>query len=406
MYKSKHSRHSSDFSTRREHVRPEKRTVRTNAQRRDDEQPQVIKSNEPAWDTLFGKGTGLRPTRDAGIRLQSRHEIRQAEKRKSVNRLMTAGIVCLALLFLSGILWMKHTDAIGRNLADRSGTKSGISQDRGSTAYASTNSLYSGYISSTDTSTPTSTSTSAGSTADARLQGIAQEAAALGVTSTNPTPQLATYKGIKIHLPVSMKDLTEVAFHQASYSYALPLSTHMPFEDLSKAKKDKGTKRDKTVQQTGKNALLCGSALKLWRSGRVGSAMTAVDCGAASSSLVFAPVSGTVTKVCTYDYEGKVEDYEIHIRPVGHPTLEIVLIHVKSPYVKRGETVVGGVTPIARVRKMSAYVRNQLGTYAPSGGNHTHVQLNDTTTAEYKRRHAKKRIGTARGVDETDSTRE
>jgi hypothetical protein len=200
-----------------------------------------------------------------------------------------------------------------------------------------------------------------------------------------------------------MKDLTEVAFHQASYSYALPLSTHMPFEDLSKVKKDKGTKRDKTVQQTGENALLCGSALKFWRSGRVGSAMTAIDCGAAANSLVFAPVSGTVTNVCTYNYENKVEDYEIHIRPIGHPTLEIVLIHVKSPCVKIGATVVGGVTPLARVRKMSAYVRNQLGTYAPSGGNHTHIQLNDTTTAEYKRRHAKKNTGTTQGAGETDS---
>ncbi|MBK5211429.1 MAG: hypothetical protein JJE36_03860 [Coriobacteriia bacterium] len=386
MYKSKHSRHSSEFSTRREHVRPKKRTVRTNAQRRDNEQPQVIKSNKPAWDNAFGKSAGLRPTRDAGIRLQSRHEIRQAEKRKTVNRLMTIGGICLVLLFLSGILWMKHTDAIGRKIANRSGVESSVSQNKVPAAYASTNSLYAGDTSSTDTSAVASV----GSTADARLQSIAQEAVALGVTSANPTPQLATYKGVIIHLPVSVENLTEVAFHQASYSYALPLSTHMPFEDLSKAEKDTGSKRDKTVQQTGNNALLCGSALKFWRTGRSGSAMTAIDCGAASSSLVFAPVTGTVTKVCTYNYENKVEDYEIHIRPVGYPSLEIVLIHVKSPYVKRGETVVGGVTPLARVRKMSAYVRNQLGTYAPDGGNHAHIQLNDTTTAEYKRRHAVK----------------
>ena len=311
---------------------------------------------------------------------------------------MTVGCIFLALIFLSGILWMKHTDAIGRELANRSGAKSGTSRSKKTTTYASTNPPYAGYSSSAETST----GASADSTADVRLQSIEQEAAELGVTITNPTPQLATYKGMRIHLPVSMKDLTEVAFHQASYSYALPLNTHMPFEDLSKAKKNKGTKRDKTVQQTGKNALLCGSALKLWRSGRVGSVMTAVDCGAASSSLVFAPVSGIVTKVCTYDYEGKVEDYEIHIRPGGHPNLEIVLIHVKSPYVKRGETVIGGVTPLARVRKMSAYVRNQLSTYAPSGGNHTHVQLNDTTTAEYKRRHAKKSTGVVQGAGGTN----
>ena len=378
---------------KRPRTEPVRRLARTRVQRRDEFQPKVVTSNHDieAWDTVFGKGSGLQPVRDTGIALQSRRDMRLAQKKKRFNVVLFVALGCFFVLLFAGIIWMQRSDARGRKLAEKS------------TATAAAKSTTSGSAKNTHSSAgrkvPASIASS--SLTDGVGLTLTQEAKEESVTAAAPTPQVATYKKLKIHLPVSVKNMTEVAFHQASYSYALPMKTHLPFYDLGKAKKQRGTKRDKSIQPVGPNALLCGSALKYWRSGRSTAAMTALDCGAAPGSLVYAPVSGTISRVCTYNYENKVDDYEIHIVPEGYPDIEVVLIHVKSPYVIAGDTVAAGVTPLARVRKMSAYVRNQLGTYAKEAGNHTHMQINDTKCAAYKQRQAHLKT-----VDETDSAKE
>ena len=388
MYQSRHSKNSRldiDEPTPRSRPRtaPIRQLTRSRVKRRDAFQPKVVKSNHDieAWDTVFGRGSGLQPLRDTGIALQSRRDIRLAQRKKNFNLVL---IVTLAIFFatlFAGIIWMQHSDAKGRELAAHSSESKASNTKSTLVTQTSQTSAHANGLDGVASIAATSTQPSVAKT-------LTLEAQEESVTAQCPTPQIATYKKVKIFLPVSVKNLTEVGFHQASYSYGLAMKTHMPSYSLAKAKKQKGTKRDKSIQPMGKDVLLCGSALKYWRSGRNTPITSAADCGAPASSLVYSPVTGIVTDVCTYNYDDKVNDYEIHIRPEGTSGIEMVLIHVKSPYVVEGDKVVGGVTPIARVRNMSAYVRNQLATYTKGKGNHTHIQMNDITNDEYKRRHS------------------
>ena len=53
-----------------------------------------------------------------------------------------------------------------------------------------------------------------------------------------------------------------------------------------------------------------------------------------------------------------------------------MLIHVTNPCVSPGDQVLGGVTQVGAVRKLSAKMRLQLSDYTSGPGDHTHVQLN------------------------------
>lgn len=395
MYDSRNSRrqhydvHSSP-TTRRPRTAPNRQLTRSRVQRRDEFQPKVISSHRAeAWNTIFGKNAGLQPVRDTGIALQSRREIHAARRRQQLNLIIIVAIIVFFVLLFAGVFWMQKSDARGRRLAEKKSTADArsITQANAKQVYASATKSETVHLIA---------SPSLNADMDRKLS---QEAYQAGVTGTHYTPRVAQYKNLAIHLPVSVKTLTEVAFHQASFRYTLPLSTHMPFLDLTKAAKQKGTKRDKSKQPQGMNVPLEGMALKFWRSGRHTAAMTAIDCGSKAGSLVYAPISGVVTKVCTYNYDNKCTDYEIHIQPTQYPNLEIVMIHVTDPYIVVGDQVTGGLTPVARVRDIGKYVRNQLATYTKGTGNHVHIQLNDTTTAEYKKRQA-----TLVTVDESEKT--
>ena len=65
----------------------------------------------------------------------------------------------------------------------------------------------------------------------------------------------------------------------------------------------------------------------------------------------------------------------------------MVLIHLENAVVQEGDQVVGGVTPLAQIRDVYAYIGDemQLKDYTAAGdnGNHTHIQINDATNKEY-----------------------
>lgn len=384
MYQSRHARdrrgkapyNSQPTARPRPRTEPTRRLTRARVQRRDEFQPKVIRSNHDveAWDTVFGKGSGLQPVRDTGLALQTRHEMRLEARRKRQRTLSLVAALAFFILLFAGIAWMQHSETTGRRLAEKATAQASVTEKTSSSRVknASAKSQSGGTPNIASSSLTTATAVA-----------LTRESREESVTTTMRTPLVAEYKNIPIHLPVSTATLTEVAFHQASYTYSLSLDTHLPFLDLSKARKQKGTKRDWSMQPYGKKVLLCGKAIKVWRTGRRTSATSAVDCGAEAGSLVYAPIDGVVTRVNTYNYENKCTDYEIHIQPTGHKNLEMVIIHVESPYVVVGDKVVGGQTPIARVRKMSLFVRNQLASYTKGAGNHAHIQLNDTSKKSY-----------------------
>lgn len=203
--------------------------------------------------------------------------------------------------------------------------------------------------------------------------------------SPGETPLFATYGDVKLRLPVNPEELTEIGFHQASFSYALPMATPLADADMSDARANRGTGRA-SKQPRGADAVLQGTVLRMWREGGWGEPDTSADVGAAVGSTVVSPVDGTVIKVKPYKLYNKWDDFEIHIQPTGHPELDVVLIHIDKLTVEPGDKVLAGVTPLAVIRRLDDKEPMQLRSYTPlgDGGNHVHVQVNDTKNPSYK----------------------
>ena len=132
---------------------------------------------------------------------------------------------------------------------------------------------------------------------------------------------------------------------------------------------------------------MTGEFIRCYRSGNGGPVMSAIDCGGAAGTTVYAPVSGKVLLVKKYKLYGKYTDYQIHIRPTGHSGLDVVLIHLTNVSIKAGDTVTAGTTPMAKIRNIYAYIGGemQLKHYTAQGdlGNHTHIQVNNVNASDY-----------------------
>lgn len=200
-----------------------------------------------------------------------------------------------------------------------------------------------------------------------------------------PTPLLATAGSLGIHLPVKPAKITIIAFHQAGAGRAV---LHM--RSLVSVVKSSALRRTlRSHEPTGPDEsaeiaaaedrpvpdVYGGLVIRLWRSTRTGEPDTAVDCGSKPGMTVYAPVTGRVAAVHLYSLYGQYPDYEVHIIPAGCETLDCVVLHVTSPRVTVGDEVIGGVTPIASVRKLSKWFASQLDDYTHDGGNHVHVQI-------------------------------
>lgn len=198
--------------------------------------------------------------------------------------------------------------------------------------------------------------------------------------SATPTPFFARYRDLHLYLPIDPQSLTALAFHQASGDTALSLDSLLPDADMNLAAETRRPQRVRVSTAETGQAVLEGEVLRMWRTNRSGPPDTAADVGAAPGTIVLAPVSGKVTGVIRYQLYGADEDHEIHIQPFGRPDLCVVLIHIDEPSVERGDAVVGGITPIARVRLLSDKIDHQLGGYTTCGGDHVHIQVNSAAT--------------------------
>ncbi len=230
-----------------------------------------------------------------------------------------------------------------------------------------------GWLISRGTQARTATATAEVSQAAGQPAAVAS---AMEQPQPDPTPLFAAYHDVALHLPVPADQLTEIAFHQASFSYAQRLVTRMPTYRTEAAKDKRGTGRTPEISVADEHGWLGGSVLRLWRANRPGKPDTAADIGAPAGVPVLAPVTGEVLLVKAYRLYEKYPDFQIHIRPRGHDDLDVVLIHVADPKVARGDAVVGGVTQIGRVRNLSGRLHMQLSEYTTSAGDHTHVQVN------------------------------
>jgi hypothetical protein len=207
--------------------------------------------------------------------------------------------------------------------------------------------------------------------------------------AAQPSPVFASFRGVRLHLPVAAAAITVLAFHQSSFndSYQMkPLvkpgsvTAAAAVCDAEKAAGvatpqdlPGGTERPEATSK----GVWTGTALELWRGGRGGKTYTAIDCGAHPGTPVCSPVNGTVMYIRRYKLYGKTDDLEVHIKPDAWSDVDVVILHVTDPTIEIGQHVIGGLTPIAHVRRLSGLVSGlQLRTYSPDGGNHTHVQIN------------------------------
>lgn len=348
---------------------------------RNPHRPHVIRLPEQVRRSAGHVPASLRPARDTGLSCVSRADRMRERQRRRQQALGIIAVLVIAAVITAGLYWKSYSDEQAAQLDLTAAAPLGTAGSIGATgvsAALAAEGVGGGEIVSLEASdTPTGTG----------AHDVVVEVTKTGVTPLTPTPVMATVGKLDIFLPVTVDDLTEVGFHQANYSYAVQMQTHMPATSVSDVNGKKGTERDKALQKYGVGSKLVGSYIQLWRSGRSAKPRTAADCGAKPGSPVLAPVTGTVSKVTTYKLEGKATDYEVHIVPDGTPNLEVVVIHISDVVVREGDHVRGGASPIARVRDISGIVRSQLASYANYQGNHTHIQVNDTDCAAYLAKH-------------------
>lgn len=301
-------------------------------------------AEQQEYDDWRARGRTLRPVRDTGLAVEGRSARERRRRERQRRRQVMATAVAIATLIVGAIAWRASSDARAARNPEAA------------------------------LATPTARRTGSADPNVARLRAINPQP---------PTPIIATYRKLEMRLPVRLTALTELGFHQASYSYAVHLKTPMPFADMSAVKKAKTTHRDISKQATGLSAVLTGEALVMWRD-RPGRPDTAVDVGARPGSDVLAPVTGTIVKVKRYKLYGKYTDYEIHIQPEDMDGIDVVMIHITDVSVKAGTPVRAGVTRIGAIRELSNRETLQLGHYTKGGGDHTHVQVNDATDPDYK----------------------
>lgn len=301
-----------------------------------------------------GLASGLR---DTGLAVEGRAARTQRARRRSQQRLLALGAVAIAGLLLVAIGWRSASDrrALTSPLGGGASAATGTSQAP---------SLLETILAAGRTSPPVIVTSSSPAT-------------------PGPTPIFASYKKLVLRLPVRARSLTEVGFHQASYSYALPMKTPLPDAKLSQAGEHRGTGRKISLQPTGPNAVLIGRVLRMWRP-RPGRPDTAADVGAKPGTDVFSPITGTVVKVKRYKLYGKWDDYELHIQPDGYTNLDVVMIHLTDVSCAPGDRVQAGETRLAAIRKLSDKFYDQLASYTKGGGDHVHIQVNDATDPKYK----------------------
>lgn len=293
-------------------------------------------------------GRRLAPALDTGLAVQTRvgRQRANAERRQKVVALSVA--VAILVLIVGAVGW--------RYVSDR---------------LAAASPMIASASGASDTPPPSVTHT------------VGSSKAGGATTAATETPIFASYKTVQLHLPVAMKSLTEIGFHQASYAYALHLKTPMKNANLSLAAKNRSTGRNRAAQPSGPNAVMTGLVIRMWRA-RPGRPDTAVDVGALAGTTVLAPTSGTIVKIKPYLLYGKYPDYEVHIHPDGTQGLDLVMIHLTNLCCSVGEHVDAGMTPMAKVRKLSDKFHDQLADYTKSPGDHVHIQINDANFPGYK----------------------
>ncbi|MCI7504892.1 MAG: M23 family metallopeptidase, partial [Coriobacteriaceae bacterium] len=193
---------------------------------------------------------------------------------------------------------------------------------------------------------------------------------------------LAQCQGVDIYSPISQDELTGVIMHQASYEWGQVMTTQVPEADMTEYEASGKPLRVNNEQTEG--LWVDADIAHLYRDTDSTAMDTAADVGGEAGTTVYAPVTGQVIAVESYDLYDETPDIRIHIRPDANPNLDVVLLHQTDPTVQAGDRVEAGITPVSSVRDIAAELTDlQLAYYTQTAGNHSHVQVNDLTNPDY-----------------------
>jgi Peptidase family M23 len=108
---------------------------------------------------------------------------------------------------------------------------------------------------------------------------------------------------------------------------------------------------------------------------------TACDVHGKAGTIVYAPVSGTVTGAGSYLLYGKYPDLFVNIAIDGRPGYYVALLHMSRILVSSGQRTEAGRTPIGVVRDLVPYFNSGPDVYTREEGNHTHMQINYSSSS-------------------------
>ena len=178
-----------------------------------------------------------------------------------------------------------------------------------------------------------------------------------------PTPPLATYDGLALHLPTERPII--VGFHEASTPAALEMAPTGRLEE------NQNTTKFEPPEEVdeGTDYLVMASR------GRPRAATSAVDVVMHVNDPVLSPVSGTVTDLRTYYLYGSHEDHRIELAPHDAPHLRIVLIHLDDLEVAEGDDVDAGESVLAGTARPFPF-SSQIDRYTePKRWPHVHIEV-------------------------------
>jgi hypothetical protein len=180
------------------------------------------------------------------------------------------------------------------------------------------------------------------------------------------------HTSLRIHYPAGPSHFIAVGFHQADNKKAVRFVPSLKCYKRAKASRVRSLIKRKKIK-------LFQQPLR----GRGSSNFSAADCAVKRGTAVVAPVDGVVTNVRTYKLYGYVTDYRLEIKPDGNKHLRVVMLHITGVKVRKGDRVVGGVTPVAVVRKLP--FTSTINRFIPVKPiDHVHIQVNlDTFKAPY-----------------------
>lgn len=179
----------------------------------------------------------------------------------------------------------------------------------------------------------------------------------LGTGSRPPELVIARAEGVAVHVPVDPQRITAAAFHPIDDPAGVAMESAGPLR----------------IHQAP-------------RRGRVGPETAGLSVGAPAGTTVYAPVDGVIASVSNYTVFGKIEGYEITIRPaVAASGLVMRITHITDPpsgtRPSVGEPVRAGVTEIGRVHDFSAVAEQEISQFTADDGNHVDLELLRTEAA-------------------------